>query len=34
MLKHFLGNSPNWYKLTIIAFLIFNIIAVFTLGKT
>ena len=34
MLKHFLGNSPNWYKLTIIAFVIFNIIAVFTLGKT
>ncbi|MEE9350561.1 MAG: sodium/proton antiporter NhaB [Flavobacteriaceae bacterium] len=32
--KNFLGHSPNWYKLTIIAFLIFNIIAIFTLGKT
>lgn len=36
MLKYFLGNSPNWYKLTIIFFLIFNIIAVqdFALGKS
>jgi len=34
MLKHFLGNSPNWYKLTIIGFLVFNIISYFTLGTT
>jgi len=34
MFKNFLGNSPNWYKITILAFLAFNIIAVFTLGKT
>ena len=32
MLKHFLGNSPNWYKYSIIGFLIFNIIFYFTLG--
>ncbi|GJM17193.1 MAG: Na(+)/H(+) antiporter NhaB [Thermodesulfobacteriota bacterium] len=32
MLKHFLGKSPNWYKYTIIGFLIFNIIAYFALG--
>jgi len=34
MFKNFLGNSPNWYKITILAFLAFNIVAVFTLGKT
>ncbi len=34
MLKNFLGNSPNWYKYTIIGFLIFNVIFYFTLGPT
>ena len=32
MLKYFLGNSPRWFKLTMIAFLIFNVFSVFTLG--
>ncbi|HFA52165.1 MAG TPA: sodium/proton antiporter NhaB [Bacteroidetes bacterium] len=34
MLKHFLGNSANWYKYTIIGFLVFNILSFFTLGPT
>jgi NhaB family Na+:H+ antiporter len=34
MLKYFLGNSPKWFKLTIISFLIFNIFSLFVLGKT
>ena len=34
MLKNFLGNSPKWYKYTLIGFLIFNVISYFTLGKT
>jgi len=34
MLKHFLGNGPNWYIYTIIGFLIFNVIAYYTLGPT
>ena len=32
MYKNFLGNSPNWYKNTIIVFLIFNVISIFTFG--
>jgi len=34
MFKNFLGNSPQWYKLTIIGFLLFNILSYFTLGPT
>ncbi|WP_248724100.1 sodium/proton antiporter NhaB [Seonamhaeicola sp. ML3] len=34
MLKYFLGNSPKWFKLTIVGFLIFNIFSFFLLGKT
>jgi NhaB family Na+:H+ antiporter len=34
MFQNFLGNSPNWYKYTIIGFLIFNVISYFTLGAT
>ena len=34
MLKNFLGSSPNWYKYTIIGFLVFNVISYFTLGAT
>ncbi len=34
MLKYFLGNSPYWYKYTIIGFLIFNIFSYFILGPT
>lgn len=34
MLKNFLGNSPKWYKYTIIGFLIFNIISYFALGTS
>ena len=32
MLKYFLGNSPYWYKYTIIGFLIFNIFSYFIFG--
>ena len=34
ILNSFLGNSPKWYKLTIIGFLIFNIFSVFAFGPT
>lgn len=30
--KNFLGNAPNWYKLTIVAFLIINPILLFVAG--
>ena len=32
MKNSFLGNSPSWYKLTIISFLIFNIFSFYILG--
>jgi len=32
MLKYFLGQSPNWFKQTIISFLVFNVILFFTAG--
>ncbi|MEH6405869.1 MAG: sodium/proton antiporter NhaB [Leeuwenhoekiella sp.] len=32
MLKHFLGNSPRWFKLTMVGCLLFNIFAFFVLG--
>ena len=32
MFKNFLGNSPSWFKLTIIGFLIFNIFAYYAFG--
>ena len=31
-IKNFLGNSPTWYKTTILAFLIFNPILLYTFG--
>ncbi|MFP2996327.1 sodium/proton antiporter NhaB [Spongiivirga sp. MCCC 1A20706] len=34
MFKSFLGNSPRWFKLTMIGFIIFNILSFFVLGKT
>ncbi len=34
MLNNFLGNSPKWYKTTIIGFLLFNIVSYFALGPT
>lgn len=34
MFKYFLGNSPKWFKMTMISFLIFNIFSFFVLGKT
>ncbi len=34
MFKYFLGNSPKWFKMTMIGFLVFNVIAFFVLGKT
>ncbi|NOX47979.1 MAG: sodium/proton antiporter NhaB [Chlorobi bacterium] len=34
MNKLFLGHSPKWYKLTIIGFLLFNVVSYFTLGPT
>lgn len=33
-MKYFLGNSPKWFKYTIIGFLIFNVIAHFILPST
>ncbi|WP_299258209.1 sodium/proton antiporter NhaB [uncultured Aquimarina sp.] len=32
MLKYFLGNSPKWFKMTMIVFLIFNVFSVYALG--
>ena len=32
MLKNFLGNSPLWYKYTMIGFLVFNIFSFYILG--
>lgn len=34
MLKYFLGNSPIWFKYTMLGFLVFNVIALFLLGPT
>lgn len=34
MFQSFLGNSPKWYKLTILSFLIFNVFSFFVLGKS
>ncbi|WP_017754729.1 sodium/proton antiporter NhaB [Calidifontibacillus oryziterrae] len=31
---NFLGNAPNWYKTTILAFLVLNPILMFTVGKS
>ena len=30
--RNFLGNAPEWYKLTILAFLVVNPILLFTVG--
>ncbi len=32
MLKYFLGNSPTWFKYTILGFLVLNVISFFALG--
>jgi NhaB family Na+:H+ antiporter len=32
MLNNFLGNSPKWFKATMISFLIINVICLYTLG--
>ncbi len=32
MFKSFLGNSPNWYKYTILGFLLLNIVLLYTVG--
>ncbi|MBE9489845.1 MAG: sodium/proton antiporter NhaB [Bacteroidetes bacterium] len=34
MLTNFLGNSPKWYKYSIIGFLIFNVFSYFIFGPT
>ncbi len=34
MLQYFLGQSPRWFKYTIISFLVLNVIFYFTLGPT
>ena len=34
MFKYFLGQSPKWFKMTIIIFLIFNIFSFYSLGPT
>jgi NhaB family Na+:H+ antiporter len=34
MFKNFLGNSPKWFKLTIIGFLVFNVFSFYAFGKT
>lgn len=33
MFNNFLGNSPNWYKWTILSFLLFNFLSFFVLGS-
>lgn len=32
MFKYFLGNSPKWFKITILAFLVFNVLSYYMLG--
>ena len=32
MLKYFLGSSPRWFKLAMVAFLVFNVFAYYILG--
>ena len=32
MFKNFLGNSPHWFKYTMLFFLVFNVFAYYTLG--
>ncbi|CAL2105857.1 Na(+):H(+) antiporter NhaB [Tenacibaculum sp. 190524A02b] len=34
MFKYFLGNSPKWFKMTMLGFLIFNVFSLFVFGKT
>lgn len=34
MFKQFLGKSPEWYKMTILAFLVLNVILYYTVGET
>ncbi len=34
MFKYFLGNSPSWFKWTIVSFLVFNVIAFFAVSGT
>jgi len=34
MFKYFLGNSPKWFKMTMLGFLVFNVFSFFILGKT
>ncbi len=34
MFKQFLGNSPKWFKTTIILFLVFNVVLYFAAGPT
>ena len=34
MFKYFLGESPKWFKLTMIIFLIFNVFAYYIFGTT
>ncbi|WCC45237.1 sodium/proton antiporter [Tenacibaculum finnmarkense] len=34
MFKYFLGNSPKWFKITMLSFLVFNVFSFFVLGKT
>lgn len=34
MFKYFLGNSPKWFKISILSFFIFNIFSYFVLGPT
>lgn len=33
-MKYFLGNSPTWFKYTMIGFMVFNVFALFVLGPT
>ena len=32
MFKYFLGDSPKWFKMTMLGFLVFNVISLFVLG--
>ena len=34
MLKYFLGNSPKWFKITMLSFLVVNVLSFYLLGPS
>lgn len=34
MFRNFLGNSPRWFKMTMLGFLVFNVISLYAFGPT